>query len=157
VIFNPSPLPTPEQIRAFPWEKVHWLVVNEGEARGLFLAFSESTADEISSWSNQDLVIALSGLPSFNVTNIICTLGKDGVLAFVPALHRFNPTPDSRFHPLFVPAAELQNAACDTTGAGDCFTGYFVQGLMEFSPRARVGEEIRERDVANILKTCVQV
>ena len=30
----------------------------------------------------------------------------------------------------YLPSAKLDNPVLDTTGAGDCFTGYFVSGLM---------------------------
>jgi ribokinase len=34
-VFNPSPLPRPDQRERIPWERVDWLVVNEDEAREL--------------------------------------------------------------------------------------------------------------------------
>jgi ribokinase len=58
---------------------------------------------------------------------------------------------------MHLPAARLMGDVKDTTGAGDCFTGYFLQGLMEYGPRGKVGEDIREYEVARILKTCVYV
>ena len=150
-IFNPSPLPTSEQIRAFPWERVDWLIVNEGEARDLYSALQ----GEASPSSHHALITALSGLPSFTITNIIYTLGKDGVIAFIPAFHRSKKVPDSLSF-MHIPAAELRGAVRDTTGAGDCFTGYFVQGLMELGRLAKVGADIDEISIVNILKRCVQ-
>ena len=150
-IFNPSPLPTSEQIRAFPWERVDWLIVNEGEARDLYSALQDETTPS----SHHALITALSGLPCFATTNIIYTLGKDGVIAFVPAFHRSERAPDSVSFMHF-PAAELRGAVCDTTGAGDCFTGYFVQGLMELGCLAKVGVGINEITIDNIVKRCVQ-
>ncbi|KAF5375705.1 hypothetical protein D9615_009362 [Tricholomella constricta] len=161
-IYNPSPLPSVEQIRVFPWNKVDWLIVNEGEAEDLYNALSESegrhpdTTPNILTRSHRELLSLLSAQPAFATTNIICTLGKDGVLAFIPAFHRPRTAHEA---PSFMhfPAATLQGTIRDTTGAGDCFTGYFVQGLMQFGPHARMGRDIREQDVAKILKTCVQV
>jgi len=150
-IFNPSPLPTSGQTRAFPWERVDWLIVNEEEARDLHSALQ----DEATPSSPHALIAALSGLPSFATTNIIYTLGKAGVIAFIPAFHRSERALDS---PSFMhfPATELRGAVCDTTGAGDCFTGYFVQGLMELGRLAKVGADVNEITIANILKRCVQ-
>ncbi|KAG5642176.1 hypothetical protein DXG03_003439 [Asterophora parasitica] len=159
-IYNPSPMPSSSQIKSFPWDRVDWLIVNEGEAEDLYNALSESHgrrgASPAVSRSHRELLSILSAQPAFATTNIICTLGKDGVLAFIPAFHRPRTAHEA---PSFMhfPAATLQGTIRDTTGAGDCFAGYFVQGLMEFGPHARVGREIREHDVAKVLKTCVQV
>ncbi|GLB45170.1 putative catalyzes the phosphorylation of ribose at O-5 in a reaction requiring ATP and magnesium [Lyophyllum shimeji] len=156
-IYNPSPMPSPDQIKSFPWNKVDWLIVNEGEAEDLYNALCEPNGRPAGSVprSHRELLSLLSGQPAFATTNIICTLGKDGVLAFIPAFHRPKTAHEA---PSFMhfPAATLQGTIRDTTGAGDCFTGYFVQGLMEFGPGARVGDEIREQDVAKILKICIQ-
>ncbi|RDB30771.1 Ribokinase [Hypsizygus marmoreus] len=154
-IYNPSPLPTVDQISDFPWHKVDWLIVNEGEALDLYNALSESDNDSAhTSRSNRELIAILSAQAPLATTNLICTLGKDGVLAFIPAFHRPKTAHEA---PSFMhfPAAKLQGSVRDTTGAGDCFTGYFVQGLMEFGPHAKVGKEIREHDIARILKVCV--
>lgn len=155
-IFNPSPLPTPEQISKFPWEKVNWLIVNEGEAQDLYSILSQPDpkTKPADSWSHEDLLIALAALPPFTTTNIICTLGSAGVLAFIPDFHTSEKTPT--LPPIRLPAAELHGLVRDTTGAGDCFTGYFVQGLMKFGPHAKLDREIKEHDVVNILKRCVQ-
>jgi len=155
VIFNPSPLPSHEQMRSFPWAKVNWLIVNEGEAQDLYSAFRVSHKDATPFLSNDELLAALSALPSFSTTNIICTLGKAGVLAFIPAFHRPKSIVD-RPSIIGFPAAILQNPVRDTTGAGDCFTGYFVQGLMELGPNAKVGAGIQESDIARILKKCIE-
>jgi len=156
-IFNPSPLPTSEQIDSFPWHKIDWLLINEGEAFDLHHAFTHPDRDISKpnpSISAQELVVGLSAQPPLNKTNIICTLGKDGVLALIPKFHKSSiPHEVSSF--MYCPAIELQGETRDTTGAGDCFTGYFVQGLMEFGPHAEVGKEIQELDIAHILKTSV--
>lgn len=154
-ILNPSPLPSKEEILEFPWHKVDWLIVNEPEAYGLYIALSEKRVKHTGSMSTRELVFELSTQPPLLTTNIICTLGPEGVLAFIPTFHRPEAEHDV---PSFMhfPVAKLQGEARDTTGAGDCFTGYFVQGLMEFGPYACVGKEIRETELANILRTCVQ-
>lgn len=155
-IYNPSPLPTVDEIKAFPWSRVHWLIVNEGEAEDLYRALRGSDAEQDDPRSHHERLFLLSAQPAFSTTNIICTLGKDGVIAYIPALHKPKVAGEEPSFMQF-PATTLQGTIRDTTGAGDCFTGYFVQGLMEFGPQARVGDEIQEQDVATILKTCVQV
>jgi len=160
VIMNPSPLPSPVEIRDFPWNLVDWLLVNEEEARELYKSVSEwrneSSSLDAATLTIRQLVLNLSAEPAFERTNIVCTLGPEGVLAFVPTFHR--PKAGNEV-PSFIQlsAAKLQGNVRDTTGAGDCFTGYFVKGLMEFGPGAVVGTDIKEDDIVRILKTCVQV
>ncbi|KAM6503885.1 Ribokinase-like protein [Amanita muscaria] len=145
-IINPSPLPSPAQISSFPWHRVNWLVVNNGEAEGLYRA---ATNQEDRSWSTEDdLVKLLSASSLFNKTNIICTLGAKGVIAALQG------STSTSF--IYVPAAQLRGEVRDTTGAGDCFTGYFVRELMKHGPGARVGKGLTEKDVENILKVAVQ-
>ena len=152
MILNPSPLPSPPEIREFPWHKVDWLIVNETEAEGLYLSMSgmEGTPPSI---STREVLILLSAQPLFKETNIVCTLGADGVLACIPTFHR----PITAASLIYLPAATLQGEIRDSTGAGDCFTGYFVQGLMEFGPDAVVGKDIKEPDITQMLKRSVYV
>lgn len=88
-------------------------------------------------------VYRLSKLPSFSSTNIVCTLGPLGVLASIKSL----------LSPIYVPASILQGEIRDSTGAGDCFTGYLAVGLMELFKKAAVGRD----DYLIILRRCVQV
>lgn len=130
-IFNPSPLPSSQELCEFPWKAVDWLIVNEGEARSLAVALhnaqSQTTGpsemDEDTEATKDPRIGTLSTLhylPSFATSvNIVCTLGSQGVIALLM-------TGDT----LYVPAAKLNGPVRDTTGAGDCFTGYFVAGLM---------------------------
>jgi len=153
VILNPSPLPSASEIREFPWHKVDWLVVNETEAEGLYLSMKGTEGTPSPSMSTREVLNLLSAQPLFKETNIVCTLGADGVLAYIPTFHRpITSTPPSF---IYLPAAKLRGEIRDSTGAGDCFTGYFVQGLMEFGPHAVVGKDINELDVTRILKRCV--
>ena len=156
VILNPSPLPSASEILEFPWHKVDWLVVNETEAEGLYLSMMGTEGTPSPSQSTREVLTLLSAQPLFEETNIVCTLGADGVLAFIPTFHRpirSYETPSF----LYLPAARLRGEIRDSTGAGDCFTGYFVQGLMEFGPHAVVGKDIQELDITRILKRCVYV
>lgn len=163
IFMNPSPLPSPRDIREFPWDSIHWLIVNEAETREMYhalisdpLIHKPKLQPLISTMSTRELVASLSALPKFRKTNIICTLGSNGVLAFVPTFHRpktENETPSF----MYLPAAKVVGGVKDTTGAGDTFAGYFVQGIMEFGPGAKVGKDIGETDVMKVLKVCVQV
>lgn len=156
VILNPSPLPSAGEIRKFPWNKVDWLVINETEAEGLYLSMLCTEETPSPSLSTREVLILLSAQPLFKETNIVCTLGADGVLAFIPTFHRPITSHEAPSF-IYLPAARLQGEVRDSTGAGDCFTGYFVQGLMEFGPRAVVGKDIKELDITHILKRCVHV
>lgn len=148
-ILNPSPLPSPSQLRIFPWSLINWLIVNEGEAEDLFRAVTDQ---EIEKWSStEEMLRMMSAVPCFRKTNIICTLGARGVVAILPA-----DDVDPPFV-IYVPAAKLDTGVNDTTGAGDCFTGYFVRGLMRFGPKSKFRNEITEKDVEDILKFAAQV
>jgi len=164
-IMNPSPLPTAEQTRGFPWEKLTWLIVNEGEARDLLTSVGEPhTVDVI------ELEIPPEGTPEdwtairsahtigsklvshlkFKGINIICTLGSVGLVAFVTLAQGVKNSA------LYLPVAKLDGPVVDTTGAGDCFTGYFVSGLMNLGQGRRedlVGVLNRSIKAAGI---CVQ-
>ena len=156
VILNPSPLPSASEIREFPWDKVDWLVINETEAEGLYLSMMDTEGAPSPSVSTREILIMLSAQPLFKETNIVCTLGADGVLAFIPTFHRPITSHEVPSF-IYMPAARLQGEIRDSTGAGDCFTGYFVQGLMEFGPHAMIGKDIKELDITRILKRCVYV
>jgi ribokinase len=156
VILNPSPMPSASEIREFPWHKVDWLVINETEAEELYLSMKDTEETPSPCVSTREILKLLSAQPLFKETNIVCTLGADGVLAFIPTFHR-PITSDHEAPPSFIylPAIELRGEIRDSTGAGDCFTGYFVQGLMEFGPHAVVGKDIKELDITRILKRSV--
>ena len=156
VILNPSPLPSPGEIREFPWHKVNWLVVNETEAEGLYLSMMGTEGTPSPSASPREVLILLSVQPLFKETNIVCTLGADGVLAFIPTFHLPKTSHEVPSF-IYLPAARLRGEIRDSTGAGDCFTGYFVQGLMEFGPHAVIGKDIKELDITRVLKRCVYV
>lgn len=155
-IYNPSPIPSFQEIKDFPWDKIDWLIVNESEAEDLYNILSGHGSTVSLGKPGSDILMLLSAQPVLATTNIICTLGKDGVAAFIPAFHRQN-LENCEPSIIQLPAAVLQGTVRDTTGAGDCFTGYFVQGLMEFGPQAKPGYGIGESDIVSILKICVQV
>ncbi|TFK52880.1 Ribokinase-like protein [Heliocybe sulcata] len=154
-IFNPSPMPTPDELRTFPWAQVTWLLVNEGEAVDLLKALGEPNITPFAAPEAEGLPKTPSLLTSYSViarlskhssfaqtVNIICTLGSAGVLALLPSLSQ----------PIYVPAAKLQGCVRDTTGAGDCFAGYLVAELMKL-PKDMV---LDEETMTGILEICVQ-
>ncbi|KAK7052133.1 Ribokinase [Favolaschia claudopus] len=149
-IFNPSPLPSVEELKTFPWKQLTWLIVNSGEAldlcKALSLEVAQDSAASTSAVNNaKPLLSALSShMPT---TNVVCTLGADGVLVqFVLEGDMSNSTT-----PTYFPAATLQGTIRDTTGAGDCFTGYMVAGLMRLH-----GQNITVRDYDAVFKMAIQ-
>lgn len=141
---------TNDELKDFPWSQLTWLIVNEGEARDLYQVLSGSAAVPMldSTGSNEgykelesySVVKALS--PLISGTSIVCTLGADGVLAFMPWLNEF----------IYLPAIECD--VRDTTGAGDCFTGYLVSGLMRTGKKEA---ELTREEMAETLQICIQV
>lgn len=137
-----------EQLLEFPWSKLTWLIVNEGEASDLNNVLTP--AETLSAPPSDFPYASLSAYPvllrlsrCIPTTNIVCTLGGAGVMAHVPSF---------RGPPLYLPAAKLQGSVRDTTGAGDCFTGYMVAGLMQ------LGDAVLTPDALTIiLRRCVQV
>ncbi|WVW87026.1 hypothetical protein I302_109082 [Kwoniella bestiolae CBS 10118] len=147
-VFNPSPMLSPAQLREFPWDCLSWLIVNEGELFDLLDAFDESQTKKKKQQNLEELELeelkkrSTEGILNLHRNsyfskdiNIICTLGSKGILYS-------NPTSgsDDVGH---LPAGKLVNPLKDTTGAGDCFAGYFVAGLMR-------GEGLEQ-----VLKTCL--
>lgn len=154
-IFNPSPLPADAQLHTFPWVTLSWLIVNEGEAETLLRIMgwnprNHDVEEEYhTDWPADDNLRAafstlskLSRCEAFALTGVACTLGAKGVLASMCGLREI----------LYVPAATLQGNVRDTTGAGDCFTGYFVAGLMQFG-----NKPLSKNDMVYLLQLSVQV
>ncbi|KAF9648268.1 ATP binding protein [Thelephora ganbajun] len=157
-IMNPSPLLTAEQTREFPWRKLSWLIVNEGEARDLLASVGEPrSVDTIElvlppEGAPEDLIAVRSAHmigsklvshPKFKSINIVCTLGSVGLVAFVSLAQGVGKMA------LYLPAAKLDGPVVDTTGAGDCFTGYFVSGLMGL-------KQSHKEDLIGAAGICVQ-
>jgi ribokinase len=91
------------------------LIVNEAEAEGLCHSIAEVSRKGL--WT-KELVFERSAQPALRDTNIICTLGSDGVLAFVPTFHRPKTAHEAPSF-MHLPAARLMGDVKDTTGAGD--------------------------------------
>lgn len=100
ICLNPAPF-GPEVLN-YPLDLIDFLIVNETEA-----------TDLIGTSSPDQLIDALAA--TWPRAQIALTLGASG------AQYR---SPQEQFH---LPAPQVQ--ALDTTGAGDTFIGYFLQGL----------------------------
>ena len=141
-ILNPSPMPTPGQLSKFNWQKLSWLIVNEGELFRLLDALDVNDDPTVIPPSQTPTSRASMALDRFKqisqTTGVIVTLGADGLVYL-------DPKTQQKEH---VPAAKLQNPLKDTTGAGDCFAGYFTTGLM-----AAEGES----SLKSILEICLTV
>ena len=172
---------SPEEIATFPWSQLGWLAVNEGEMEELLLhlgggsskakggekvtyvgdltAFGGKEKHEekmaLLSSTLEPGLLALSQHPSFTSKvgggpNIILTLGSAGSLALLPPSEQ-----RQAYTIIYTPSAKLQGTVRDTTGAGDCFTGFFVGGLMA-RETVRGGEREVE-DVREALRVATQV
>ncbi|BEI80181.1 hypothetical protein CcaverHIS002_0107100 [Cutaneotrichosporon cavernicola] len=126
-IYNPSPMPTREQLRAFPWDCLTHLIVNEGELADIASAFDAApTASSVADTARAQMH-ALNKAAGFNPKIVIVTtIGPEGVVLL-------DPRKGSEI--MAWPAAPVTKVV-DTTGAGDTFAGYFVSLLMELGDDA---------------------
>lgn len=172
-------MPSDEELRAFPWEKLTWLIVNEGEAGDLCGVLAGERAEgeggvvDVGGSEGEKAYTMLSAYPKvlqlasrIPKTNVVCTLGSAGVLALVrltstsPSTSSSHSLSASNPEIIFLPAAKLQGGKpVDTTGAGDCFTGYMVAGLIQLRERSGTGKEgeMTREGVEGVLRRCVQV
>lgn len=149
-IFNPSPLPSEQEITSFPWEKVSWLIVNEGEAEDLLAVLDPTGRNhEESEVVASSTLRRLSKAINSPATNVVLTLGASGVIS---TYHSYSSL--STWDPVYVPSIQLRGTTRDTTGAGDCFTGYFVAGLMELFNETH-SHDVGEEEARGLLGKCV--
>lgn len=169
---------SPDEIAAFPWAQLGWLAVNEGEMEvllrhlggspvssgekkekvayvGDLARLGEEKLAELKSTLEPGL-LALSQHPSFTSAtsggpNIILTLGSAGSLALLPPSESRRDT----YTLIFTPSSKLEGTIRDTTGAGDCFTGFFVGGLM--AAKTARGSDMEVEDVREALRVATQV
>lgn len=168
VVYNPSPMPTPAQIASeLRWDCIDWLLVNEGEAKQLLSAFPDVPGSShtdltlggelppallLEMRSYLDILSQFASLPSFKHINIVCTLGPLGVISYLPFLVGGGRA-------LYVPGVEVEKIV-DTTGAGDCWTGYLVAGLMhvhEIHSHIPEQESLTVKEAQWLLERCNQV
>lgn len=123
-IWNPSPLPTAEELKAWQWQKLDVLIVNQGEGLDLIAALSgsEGSEDEDAEKTLEKLA-ALDQLKSLSW--IVMTRGAQGVSASV----LLQDSQEQRT--TFSVAASKPKKVVDTTGAGDTFAGYLVAALAK--------------------------
>ena len=112
VSFNPSPVSA--DIRAYPLGKCTWLFINETEG------------EMISGCTDPAAILDFFGR-QYPDTGVILTLGEDGA---------WYSGRDGRFFHRAFPVN-----AVDTTGAGDTFTGYFLQAALAGSGREKALEQ----------------
>jgi ribokinase len=157
-------MPTPAQIsNEMKWTHVDWLVVNQVEVQQLLDAFPYSPTASSTEFSiagnvpesalcSSALISQLASQPSFENVNIVCTLGPLGVLA------RFSSaTDDGHTQIIYEPGVQIKEVK-DTTGAGDCWTGYLVAGLMELEVKSGFTTNILDEAVVRrLLRRCNQV
>ncbi|PWN52598.1 Ribokinase-like protein [Violaceomyces palustris] len=137
-IFNPSPMPSVQEILDFPWSTIDVLIVNEGEALELLNAFSSSSRPPLAS-SDQEAETVLTLLGSEprleSLSWIVMTRGSKGVYANVRTLSQpLQPESSSSSWRLYKVPAYRPVQVRDTTGAGDTFAGNLVSGLMGINP-----------------------
>lgn len=112
VILNASPVPPDRTLLDRILQSVDLLILNEGEARALARPNGDSEAEEV--------VTILNSLPvERGKTDIIVTMGAKGALLLkrdgeVMRVNAVVVNPDQ---------------VIDTTGAGDCLTGYVCAGI----------------------------
>ncbi|KAI7964300.1 hypothetical protein MJO29_004727 [Puccinia striiformis f. sp. tritici] len=162
-IFNPSPLPSLDEVKeVVDWSCIDWLVVNEEEARMLRdrATTRNRTNDQLEhdqiTELDQELEV-LQDLISLSLAtfSIVITLGSRGsLLAF-----RRNSSLWTGFH---TPASPGNRPVVNTTGAGDCFTGFLVAELIRLEtdqiPRDHLLEKLKQSmQVANqAARLCVE-
>ncbi|CAG8517952.1 3506_t:CDS:2 [Paraglomus brasilianum] len=129
VVFNPAPM-VPNITEQFDFSHVDHLILNQHEARQIHpqLSLSRNSdskqrSDDIAGRETDDisdLRIIMNDISAAfpRITTIIITLGRHGVIA------KFKGDDD-----VFQWDA-VKSVARDTTAAGDCFTGYYVAGLI---------------------------
>ena len=148
-------MPADADLLAFPWAALSWLIVNEGEAYSLLRIIGGNPGNHkvdegypVNLPDDNNLRHSFSTLNKLRCiehlvsTGVVCTLGAAGLLASICGLKEI----------LYLPAAALEGNARDTTGAGDCFTGYFVAGLMESR-----SNQLTKDEAVELLRLCVQV
>lgn len=138
-IFNPSPMLSRDEAKAFPWDSLDWLIVNEQEAWDLIDLLTDSTAASTDPLATLRQVEAVSGL-----TGLIMTKGENGVS--VATGGRDGDT-------VHIAAAQvLGDGVKDTTGAGDCFAGFFATLLSTLPPLPPISSS----KLASLLNICAE-
>ncbi|GEM11081.1 ribokinase [Rhodotorula toruloides] len=123
-LFNPSPMLSRQALANFEWQHLDWLVINEGEGEDLLAALADPASAEPKSGGPAPLLEALRRTELGRLTGIVMTRGAEGVAASLRDGSVVEVGP-----------GKVVGDVRDTTGAGDCFTGYFVT-LLSTLPRS---------------------
>ena len=107
VALNAAPMT--DEVKAYPLDKLTWLIVNETEGAALS---GKTDPQQIA-----DAIVA-----QYPQLALVLTLGADGVVYRQGALE------------LYVPARRVEPV--DTTAAGDTFTGFFLAAIADGSDAA---------------------
>jgi len=160
-IFNPSPMLSGDALRAFPFEKLEWLIVNQGEMSTIYdslVGRAEGISDSEESPSKvienaTRLYEKLDGK-----TSILCTMGGQGAIYVRSVSTGTSTVATSNMETGHLPAAKLLNPIKDTTGAGDCFMGFFAAGMARLaaSGSGKKGNVSKDK-FTDVLKTCLTV
>ena len=158
-IFNPSPMLSTKQLQSFPLDKLDWLIVNQGEMATIYdsLVGKEAQIDPEAEDSPEVVIENAKRLfkKLGNRTNILCTIGGQGVIYVRSASNSKDEEPKSGH----LPAAKLLNPIKDTTGAGDCFMGFFAAGMSRIarSDGFKSESNVSDEEFEGVLKTCLTV
>jgi ribokinase len=111
---------TLEQLEAFEWDNLDWLLINEGEGQDLVAALSSDPANLAT--GPEEIFAKLRQTKLGSLTGIIMTRGANGVVAGLKSGEVVSAE-----------AGKVEGGIKDTTGAGDCWTGYFATLLSTLS------------------------
>jgi len=110
-----------EQLEAFEWVNLDWLLINEGEGQDLLAALAP-TSTSTAVMNAEEILSKLRGTKLGGLKGIIMTRGAEGVIASL-----------ENGEIVSAGAGKVEGGVKDTTGAGDCFTGYFATLLSTLS------------------------
>ncbi|KAI5480666.1 hypothetical protein MNV49_007593 [Pseudohyphozyma bogoriensis] len=139
--FNPSPMLSKDEIVAFPWTAVTWLVVNEGEAITLLAALAAGTSTASAS---PEEILKLLVKHTKTEGGIVMTLGSAGAMACWKG------------EVVRCGAGKVLNGVKDTTGAGDCFAGYFAHLVSTNPPTTPAELEDSMKIASQAAAICVE-
>ncbi|GAA5847365.1 hypothetical protein JCM9279_000257 [Rhodotorula babjevae] len=134
-LFNPSPMLSRADLAAFDWPCLDWLVINAGEAEDLLGALASDEQAAAARAGGPDLLLdALRETSLRELAGIIMTRGAEGVVVDLQGGTRLRLGP-----------GKVVGAVKDTTGAGDCFTGYFATLLAALPPASASSPSLIEQ------------
>ncbi|GAA6017771.1 hypothetical protein JCM10207_000494 [Rhodosporidiobolus poonsookiae] len=143
-VFNPSPMLSVSDLAAFEWDVLDWLLINAGEAEDLVRALSPAGDKKADGLTPEECLSELRRLRLGSLEGIIMTRGADGVVASMKTGELVSAD-----------AGKVVGGVVDTTGAGDCFTGYFAT-LLSTLPRPSSSTPLLTPTLQSILSVSCQ-